>query len=107
VGLTEEQARARGEVEVGRFPFAANGRALCCGHPAGFVKLLASKPHKELLGVHIVGPTASELINEAAALMAQEITADELAETVHAHPTHAETLMEAAAAALGRCLHLP
>jgi dihydrolipoamide dehydrogenase len=107
VGLTEEQARARGEVEVGRFPFAANGRALCCGHPAGFIKLLAGKQHKELLGVHIVGPTASELINEAAALMAQEITADELAETVHAHPTHAETLMEAAAAALGRCLHLP
>lgn len=107
VGLTEEQARARGEIVVGRFPFAANGRALCGGHSTGFVKVLAGKPHHELLGVHIVGPQASELINEAAALMAMEITADELADTVQAHPTLSETLMEAAAAALGRCLHLP
>lgn len=107
VGLTEAQARARGEVEIGRFPFAANGRTLCSGHSDGFVKIITGKQHQEILGLHILGPHASDLINEAAMLRAMEITATELAEVIHAHPTHAETLMEAAADALGKCLHLP
>lgn len=107
VGLTEEQAASQGEIETGRFPFAANGRARCSGHAEGFVKVIVGKRHKELLGVQIIGPHASELINEAAALRAMEITADEWADIIHAHPTHSETLMEAAAAVLGRCLHLP
>jgi dihydrolipoamide dehydrogenase len=107
IGLTEEQARAQGEVTVGKFPFAANGRSLCSGHSEGFVKLVTGARHGELLGVHIIGPHASELINEAAALRAMEVTAEELADLIHAHPTCSETLMEAAAHALGRCLHLP
>jgi dihydrolipoamide dehydrogenase len=107
IGLTEAQARAQGEIEIGRFPFAANGRALCSGHNEGFVKIITGKKHQEILGLHILGPHASDLINEAAVLRAMEITATELAEIIHAHPTHAETLMEAAADALGKCLHLP
>ncbi len=107
VGLTEAQARAEGEVTVGRFPFAANGRARSAGHTEGFVKVVAGARHHELLGVHIIGPHASELINEAAALRNMEVTAEELADLIHAHPTLSETLMESAAQALGRCLHLP
>ena len=107
IGLTEAQARAQGEIEIGRFPFAANGRSLCSGHNEGFVKIITGKKHQEILGLHILGPHASDLINEAAVLRAMEITATELAEIIHAHPTHAETLMEAAADALGKCLHLP
>jgi dihydrolipoamide dehydrogenase len=63
--------------------------------------------HQAILGVHMVGPLASELINEAAALRSAEVTCEEWAEMMHAHPTHAETMMEAAADVLGRCLHLP
>jgi len=108
IGLTEAQAREKhGEVLVARFPFAANGRARCAGHADGFVKIVSDPAHHAILGVHILGPLASELINEAAALRASEITCDEWADMMHAHPTHAETLMEAAAAVLGRCLHLP
>jgi len=107
IGLTEAQARAEGEIVVGRFPFAANGRARCAGQTEGFVKIVVGARHRELLGVHILGPHASELINEAAALRALEATAEELADTIHAHPTLTETLKEAAAHTLGRCLHLP
>jgi len=108
IGMTEEQAREkRGEVKVARFPFAANGRAKCAGHADGFVKIVSESKHQAILGVHIVGPLASELINEAAALRAAEVTCEEWADMIHAHPTHAETMMEAAAAILGRCLHMP
>jgi dihydrolipoamide dehydrogenase len=106
-GLDEEQARRRHEITVGRFPFAGNGRALASGETAGFVKIVTEARYKEILGVHIFGSNASELINEAAALMEMEITAEELADVIHAHPTNAETLMEAAASSLGRCIHLP
>jgi dihydrolipoamide dehydrogenase len=80
---------------------------VAAGEPEGFVKVLIDRRHGEMLGVHIAGAGASELINEAAALMRMEITAHELADTMHAHPTRSEALMEAAAAALGRCVHLP
>ncbi len=108
VGLTEAEARTRCEnVSIGLFPFAANGRALCSGDSEGFVKVLVDPRFGELLGVHIVGACASELINEAAILMRMEVTAFEIAEVAHAHPTRSEAFMEAVAAALGRCVHLP
>jgi dihydrolipoamide dehydrogenase len=107
VGLTEGQAAANGEVIVGRFPLKANGRALSGGEQDGFVKVVADKRYGEILGVHIVAAAASELIAEAAALMAAEVTVHEAAGIIHAHPSVSEALMEACADALGRCLHLP
>jgi dihydrolipoamide dehydrogenase len=108
IGLTEAQAKEKFcEIKVSRFPFAANGRAKCAGHADGFIKIVSEPKHQAILGVHMVGPLASELINEAAALRAAEVTCEEWAEMMHAHPTHAETMMEAAAGVLDRCLHLP
>jgi dihydrolipoamide dehydrogenase len=107
VGLTQEEAEREGPVLVGKFPLAANGKALAAGDAGGFVKVLADKKYGAILGVHIVGPGAAEIINEAASLMAMEITVHELAEITHGHPTVSEALMEAAADCLGRCLHLP
>ncbi len=110
VGLTEEEAvRQYGAdgVSVGRFPFAANGRAVACGETEGFVKVLVERTCAELLGVHIFGAAATEMIGEAASLMAMEITAEEAADMIHAHPTFSEAFMEACADALGRCIHLP
>ncbi|MDR2766814.1 MAG: dihydrolipoyl dehydrogenase [Treponema sp.] len=107
VGLCEEEAREKGPVLVGKFPLAANGRALASGAGEGFVKIVADPKYGEILGVHIAGQSAAEMINEAAALMAMEITVHELADIVHGHPTVSEALMEAAADALGRCIHLP
>jgi dihydrolipoamide dehydrogenase len=107
VGLTEQRARAAGhEVKVGRFPFRASGRALAMGEAEGFVKVVADAQFGEILGVHIVGPEATEMIAEVAALKTLEATLDELFLTVHAHPTLAEALLEAALAADGRALHL-
>ena len=107
IGLTEPQARDGGrEVKVGRFPFRASGRALAMGEQEGLVKLIADARYGEILGVHIVGPEATEMIAEAAALKTLEATVDELFLTVHAHPTLAEALLEAALAAEGRAIHL-
>lgn len=109
VGLTEEQAREKygDKVAVGRFPFAGNGRALASGEPDGFVKVIIEKTYGEILGVHIFGGIATEMISEASSLMAMEITAHEIADIIHAHPTCSEAFMEACADALGVCLHLP
>ncbi|MDR2663589.1 MAG: dihydrolipoyl dehydrogenase [Treponema sp.] len=107
VGLTQEEAEKAGPVSVGNFPLAANGRALASGSPEGFIKVLADPKYGKILGVHMAGHGVSEIINEAAALMAMEITVHELAELIHGHPTVSEALMEAAADALGRCIHLP
>jgi len=107
LGLTEQRARAVGrEVKVGKFPFRASGRALAMAETEGFVKLVADAQFGEILGVHIVGPEATEMIAEVAALKTLEATLDELFLTVHAHPTLAEALLEAALAADGRALHL-
>ncbi|MDR0402192.1 MAG: dihydrolipoyl dehydrogenase [Treponema sp.] len=105
-GLTQADAEKQEQVLVGKFPLTINGRALASGNPGGFVKVIAGK-YGKILGVHIVGQGASEIINEAAALMAMEITVYELADIIHAHPTVSEALMEAAADALGRSIHLP
>lgn len=106
-GLTERQAREIYDIRIGTFPFRANGRALASGEPEGFVKVITDARYGEVLGVHIVGPAAAEMINEAAALMAMEVTAQEIAGIVHGHPTFSEAFMEAAADSIGACLHLP
>ena len=107
VGLSEEAARAKYDIAIGRFLFGANGRALASGEPAGFVKVIIDKKYGQILGVHIVGPAAAEIINEAAALMNMEITAYEVSEIIHGHPTFSEAFMEAVADSLGKCIHKP
>lgn len=107
VGLTEEEAKKSYSISVGKFPFAANGRALSSGETSGFVKVIIDKKYGEILGVHIIGPSASEIINEASSLMAMEITAYEASEIVHGHPTFSEALQEACADSLGKAVHLP
>lgn len=110
VGLSEDAAKERYGKEnilTGRYFFQSNGRALACGKGEGFVKVVVEKKYKELLGVHIYGGDATEMIAEAAALLHAEVPADEIADMIHAHPTYSEAFMEACAAALGRCIHLP
>lgn len=107
VGLTEEQAREKYDVRVGRFDFAANGRAMASGDNLGFVKVIADAKYGEILGVHIVGPTAAEMINQAAALMELEITVDEVVKVIYEHPTYSEALYEAFADVLGESIHIP
>lgn len=103
VGLSEEQAQARGyEVKTGKFPFRALGKAIAAGHEEGFVKLVVDKEYGEVLGCHIIGHGATDLIAEAGLARTLEATTAELSGTVHAHPTLAEAIMEAALAAEGR-----
>ena len=106
VGLTEEQAREQGlAYKVGRFYFQANGRALCGGETTGLVKLIAETESGRLLGAHILGPHASELIAEAVQVMAHRGSVGALAHAVHAHPTLSEAVKEAALAVHGRAIH--
>ncbi len=107
IGMSEEEAAKRGEIRVGRFPFSANGRALASGEPEGMVKVIIDAKFGEILGVHIIGANATEMIAEAKALIDSEVTAHEAAEIMHAHPTFGEVFMEAMADALGNCIHLP
>jgi dihydrolipoamide dehydrogenase len=105
VGLTEAQASEQGyDVTVGRFPFLANGKALTYGQRDGFVKVVSEKQHGEVLGLHIVGAHASDLILEGGLALSMEATLDEIDATVHAHPTLGEAIAEAALAAQGRAL---
>jgi len=107
VGLTEEQAREQGyDPVVGRFPYAANGRALTLGERDGFVKIVADRESRVVLGVGIVGPEASDLIAEAALAIEMGATVEDLALTIHAHPTLSEAVMEAAEASLGHAIHV-
>jgi dihydrolipoamide dehydrogenase len=107
VGLTEEQAREQGyEVLVGKFPFAANAKASIYGDRQGFVKVVAEAKYGEVLGLHIVGPHASDLILEGGLALSMEATLDEIEATIHAHPTLGETIHEAALAARGIALHV-
>src|SRR5713101_1723013 len=107
VGLGEKEAKERGiEVKVGRFPFAAAGRALTLGQTEGFVKVVADAPTGRILGVHIVGPRATDLIAEATLAVQNGLTLDQLDLTMHAHPTLPEAIMEAALAAQGRAIHI-
>jgi dihydrolipoamide dehydrogenase len=102
VGLTEAQARAQGyQVKVGRFPFAGDSRATILGHHEGFIKVVADERYGEILGVHIIGPEAFELIGEAVAAMEAEATVELMMQTIHAHPTLYEALGEAFNAVYG------
>ena len=107
IGLTEAAAREQGiDVLVGKFPWSANGRARGMGVTDGFVKLVADRKTKQLLGAHLVGPWASELIGELTLGRLIETTLDELEYTVHPHPTLSDAIPEAALLALGRAIHL-
>jgi len=107
VGLSEEEAREQGyEVQVGKFPFRANGKALALGEHSGWVKVVADSEYGQILGVHIVGPHASDLIQESTMALTLEATLDEFEATIHPHPTLSEVVAEAALAAKGRALHV-
>jgi len=107
VGLTEAKARARGyDVRVGKFPFAASSKASILGENEGFVKVVSEASYDELLGVHIVGPHATDLIAEAVVALTHEATAESLMRSVHAHPTLSEAVMEAAHGAVGLPIHV-
>ncbi len=106
-GLTEAQARERGyEVKVGKFPFQANGKALGLGESQGFVKIVADAKYGEILGAHMIGPEVTELLPELTLAQAWELTPEEIARNVHAHPTLSEALMEAAHAWTGHAIHM-
>ncbi|MBU1208228.1 MAG: dihydrolipoyl dehydrogenase [Proteobacteria bacterium] len=108
VGMTEKEAQAAGyELKTGRFPFAGNGKATILGERNGFVKMVAEAKYGEILGVHIFGPHATDLIGEAVLSMHLEGTAADLARAIHPHPTLAETLMEAALDVDGMAVHIP
>lgn len=107
LGMTEAQAREAGyELKVGKFPFSAVGKAKVLNQTAGFVKIVAEAEYNQILGVHIIGPRATDLISEAGPLLKLECTVDELVNTIHAHPTLAEAMHEAAHATLGHAIHM-
>jgi dihydrolipoamide dehydrogenase len=107
VGLTEEAAKAAGhDIRVGKSPFAALGRAMTLRETEGFVKFVTDKRTGRILGVHVVGPAASDLISEAMLALEMGATAEDVALTMHPHPTLGEALMEASAASLGQAIHV-
>jgi dihydrolipoamide dehydrogenase len=107
IGLTEEMAMEKGvPYKVGKFPFAASGKAVAVNHPEGFVKVLVDEKYGEILGAHIIGSDATELITEYGLAMKLEATVDEIHHTIHAHPTMSEALAEAAASVSGEAIHI-
>src|SRR5580765_1100625 len=107
IGLSEAKARERGyDVAVGKFPFSASGKARILNETSGFVKIVGERKYDEVLGVHIIGPNATELIAEAGAALNLEATSEELVRTIHAHPTLSETFAEAAHAVAGHAIHI-
>ncbi len=107
MGLSEKAAREKGyEIRVGKFPYTASGKASAIGKNEGFVKLIFEAKYGELLGAHVIGPNATEMIGELIVSRRLEITGHELAKTIHPHPTLSEAIMEAAAAAYGEVIHL-
>jgi len=106
-GLTEQKAKDKGlEVKIGRFPFRANGKSLAMGESEGFVKLIFDAQYGELLGGHIVGAEATELLAELSVAKTLETTAEEIIQTIHAHPTISESIKEAAEDAFGKAIHI-
>ncbi|NLW07884.1 MAG: dihydrolipoyl dehydrogenase, partial [Clostridia bacterium] len=107
VGLSEAEARQQyGNIKIGRFPLAANGKAFIEGQTAGIIKVICEPAYGEIMGVCLIGPHATELIAEAALAINNEITIDALVDTIHAHPTVSEIMREAGLVALGRPLHI-
>ena len=107
VGLSEEQAKDKCEVRVGRFPFAGSGKAAVLNQSLGMVKIVADRRYGEIMGVHVIGPHATELISEAVLGMTLETTTEEMAHAIHPHPTVSEAMMEAAASLVGGAIHIP
>ena len=106
VGLTEAAAKERGyEVKIGKFPFTANSRASIVGQHEGFIKIVSDAKFGEILGVHIIGPNATELIAESVVALEMECTAEELANIIHAHPTLSEAMLDAANAVFGMAIN--
>ena len=106
VGLREQQAKAKGiTVTIGRFPFRVLGKAQAIGEIEGVIKILSDSVSDTVLGVHIIGPHASDLIHEAALAMRNNLTSRDIAETIHAHPTLSEGLKEAAEDVYGEAIH--
>lgn len=107
VGLTEEQAKQKGiDYKVGKFPLVANGKSLIMGETGGIIKFIVDKKYDEVLGVHIFGPRATDLITEAALALRLEATVEEIVSTVHAHPTIGEAMREAALAVNKEAIHM-
>jgi dihydrolipoamide dehydrogenase len=107
IGLTEDQAKERKlDYQVGRFPFSANGRARTAGETEGFVKIIRDKKYGEILGAHIVGSHASEIIHELTVARENEYTVEEVDLAIHAHPTLSEAIAEAALDSMGRVVHI-
>jgi dihydrolipoamide dehydrogenase len=107
IGVTEKKAKEQNlKFKVAKFPYRASGKAVAAGDPEGFVKLIIGEPHGEILGAHIVGADATELIAEIGLAITLEATTDELSTTIHAHPTLSEMVHEAALAGQGRPIHI-
>ena len=106
-GITETQAKERGlEIKLGRFPFQANGKALGLGDYTGWVKIITDAKYGEILGAHMIGPEVTELLPELTISQMMELTPNEIARNIHAHPTLSEALMEAAHAVEGHAIHI-
>ena len=106
VGLTEAKAKEQGyEVKVGKFPFTANSRASIVGQHEGFVKIVTDAKYGEILGVHIIGPNATELIAESVLALEMECTAEDIAHIIHAHPTLSEAMLDASNAVFGMAIN--
>jgi dihydrolipoamide dehydrogenase len=106
-GMTEREVKAKGlKYKVGKFPYAASGKALAVAEPEGFVKILYGEPHGEILGAHIIGAEATEMIAEMGLAITLEATKDEIESTIHAHPTLSEMLHEATGVAMGHPIHV-
>ena len=106
VGLTEAQAHDQGyDVKIGKFPFQANGKALGLNENVGFVKIVSESKYNEVLGVHMIGAHVTDLVAGPTGMIGLEATLEEIANTVHPHPTLSEAVMESAHAALGHAIH--
>jgi dihydrolipoamide dehydrogenase len=107
VGLTEEEAKEEGiEVMTGEFPFTANGKAVSMNATDGIVRVVARKDNKEIIGAQIFGPDASILISEFALAIQKRLKLEDIADTIHTHPTLPEAVMESAKSALGEAIHI-
>jgi dihydrolipoamide dehydrogenase len=107
VGMTEKEAKVKGEIKIGRFPFRSNPAALISGETEGLIKVIVSKEDDNILGVHVIGHEASNLISIASSLMRQGIRASEFFRFIQAHPTLPEALREAFLDVDGMAIHLP
>ncbi len=106
IGISEAKAKERGEITVGKFPFTASGKAVALGDTEGFVKVVGDARTGEILGVHILGPEATEIIHEFAVGRTLEATLEAMIQTIHAHPTLSEAALEATLGALGHAIHI-